>query len=35
VPITAEISPAVKIPGAIGSRNGVLAAYSGSLCTGL
>ena len=35
VPMTAEISPAVKIPGAIGVLKIVAAAYAGSLCTGL
>ena len=31
VPMAAEISPAVKTPGAIGSLNGVEAAYCASL----
>ena len=35
VPITAEMSPAVQMPGAMGSLNTVPAAYSRSECTGL
>ena len=33
--MTAETSPAVQMPGAIGSLNTVSAAYSRSACTGL
>jgi len=35
VPITEEISPAVKMPGAMGSLKSVVAAYWASLWTGL
>jgi len=35
VPITAEMSPAVKTPGAMGSRKAVVAANAASLWIGL
>src|SRR3972149_2625894 len=35
VPITPEINPAVQIPGAMGPRNAVAAAKTGSECPGL
>ena len=35
VPMTADTSPAVQMPGAIGALNTVAAAYRRSECTGL